>query len=360
MTAERRILIWLALIAAAILLINFLSPVLLPFVAGAAIAYFLDPIVSRLQAKGWSRTLATTVIAIAFFGLAAGTILALAPLIQRQVFDLAANLPKYLQSLWDVTEWLLFELKARLGPQEVERVREAVGSYAGDALLWVGQMFGKVWSGGLALLNLLSLIFITPLATFYLLRDWPRILSRLDVLLPRREASSIRAIFAEINRSLGGFMRGQAMVCLAMGVFYSVGLTLAGLQYGLILGIFIGFLVAVPILGAMIGAILSIGVALVQFTAWQDIAIIAAIFVAGQAIEGNLLQPKLVGDRVGLHPLWVVFALLAGGVVAGLVGVILAVPVAAATGVVVRHAIGRYMKSALYSGPSDPSGSTHS
>jgi len=194
----------------------------------------------------------------------------------------------------------------------------------------------------------LSLLFITPVVAFFLLRDWDRILARIDSWLPRRHAPVIRAQAAKVDETLSGFVRGQGTVCLLLGVFYAIALALVGLDFGLVIGVLIGLISFVPYAGAMIGAVLSIGLAAVQFGDWTHVLIIAGIFVFGQAVEGNVLTPKLVGDRVNLHPVWVIFALLAFGSLFGFVGVLLAVPIAAILGVLVRFALERYLASPLY------------
>jgi predicted PurR-regulated permease PerM len=204
---------------------------------------------------------------------------------------------------------------------------------------------------GLALVNLLSLLFLTPVVTFYLLRDWERVVNAIDSALPLDHADTIRRLAHESNAAIAGYLRGQALVCITLGSIYAIGLSLVGLQFGLVIGLIAGAISFIPFVGTFVGAVMALGMALVQFPPdWWGVAKVAAVFLFGQALEGNVLSPKLVGDRVGLHPVWIMFALLAGGSIFGFTGVLIAVPVAAVIGVIVRHLLHRYRESAIYRG----------
>jgi predicted PurR-regulated permease PerM len=230
----------------------------------------------------------------------------------------------------------------------VERLRSAAGNVAGNVVGWLGQILSGLWSGGLAVFNALSLVVIMPVVAFYLLRDWDRIVAHIDGLLPRDGADTIREQVREIDDRLSGFVRGQASVCLALGTWYAVGLTLVGLDFGLLVGIGAGLISFVPYLGTGLGLIVGLGLAVAQYDTWLPIGLVAAVFVSGQMLEGYVLTPRMVGERVGLHPVWVLFALMAGGALLGFTGVLLAVPAAAVIGVLVRFAISRYLQSPLY------------
>ena len=210
-------------------------------------------------------------------------------------------------------------------------------------------------SGGLAIVNVLALVFITPIVTFFLLRDWDEMVARIDKWLPRQWAPVIREQATLIDETLAGFVRGQSLVCLLLGTFYAIGLTIVGLEFGIVIGMLAGILSFIPYVGTIVGFVLSVGLAFAQYPDWLPIFIVVGIFLAGQAIEGNFLTPKLVGERVGLHPVWVIFALLAGGSLFGFVGVLLAVPVAAVIGVLARFALGRYLQSGYYNDGGPPS-----
>ncbi|HYR64844.1 MAG TPA: AI-2E family transporter, partial [Reyranella sp.] len=223
--------------------------------------------------------------------------------------------------------------------------------WAGQVLAVAGSVAGGLARRGVALINLLALVFLTPVVTFYLLRDWAKVIAALDGALPLDHADTIRKLARESNAAIAGYVRGQALVCIALGTIYAVGLSLVGLQFGLIIGLIAGAISFIPFVGTFVGAVMALGMALAQFPPdWISVAKVAAVFLFGQMMEGNVLSPKLVGDRVGLHPVWIMFALLAGGSLFGFVGILIAVPTAAVIGVVVRHLLGRYRESGIYRG----------
>jgi predicted PurR-regulated permease PerM len=350
-TIERQIRFWLIGLAVFALAVFFLRDILLPFVAGMAIAYLLDPACDRLERWGLSRTLATSVLTILFVVIAICAVLVLVPVVAGQLVNLIKNTPQYVESLRDSVATFITVIEARVEPAVVERLRDALSGSAARLVDWTTNMLGSVISGGVALANLLSLLFITPIVTFYLLRDWDRIVAKVDSWLPREHAPTIRRLMKEVDERLAGFLRGQGMVCLILGIFYAVALSVAQLQFGLVVGLIAGLASFIPFVGAILGLVLSVGLALVQFDDWTRVAIIVGIFFAGQALEGNFLTPRIVGERVGLHPVWIMFGLLAGGALFGFVGVLLAVPAAAAVGVGTRFALEQYMGSSIYTGP---------
>jgi predicted PurR-regulated permease PerM len=349
-TVVRQARFWLIGLAALLLAVYVLRGVLLPFVAGMAVAYLLDPVCDRLERWGLSRTWATALVTALFILLAVSAVLLLVPLLASQLASLLERLPDYIEALRGQVGRLLDALQARLDPAMLDKVRDAVQSSAGRIVGWATQAVGRVLSGGVALANMLSLVVITPVVAFYLLRDWDRLIAKIDSWLPREHAETIREQVREVDRTLAGFLRGQGTVCLLLGLFYAIGLTVVGLDFGLVVGLLAGLLSFIPFVGSTVGLLASVGLAVVQFGDWVMVAVVAAIFFAGQAIEGNLLTPKLVGGRVGLHPVWVIFGLLAGGALFGFVGVLLAVPTAAVIGVGARFALTRYMASPYYRG----------
>jgi predicted PurR-regulated permease PerM len=348
MSREARVAVWLVGLIVFAFLLFVLSSVLLPFVAGMAVAYFLDPVADRLEERGLSRTLATTLITVAFFVLALSVLVVLIPLLQSQVVGFVGKVPDLVEAVRERAGPLLERLQAQLASSDMDGLRSAAQSYAGQAIQWIGGVIKQILGGGVALLSLLSLLLITPLVTFYLLRDWDDIIDRVDDLLPRKAATTIRTQVAEIDRIIAGFVRGQATVCLILGAFYGIGLSLVGLEFGLIIGLVTGLISFIPYFGMLVGLAAGFGVAIAQFSDWAPIAMVAGVFLVGQVVEGNFLTPKLVGDRVGLHPGWVIFALLAGGALFGFTGVLLSVPAAAVIGVLVRFAAERYRQSDLY------------
>jgi len=341
---------WLIALAALALSLWALKPILLPFVAGLAIAYFLDPAVERLTRWRLPRWLGALIVLVAFALFAVLLILLLVPLLQSQIGALIEALPGYIASLKEqIMPWAESWI-ARLSPEDVAKLREAAGQYAGNAVGWAGDLLKKIISEGFALFDILTLIVITPVVAFYLLRDWRKLKEKTDSLLPRKNRDTIRGAFHEINRTLSGFIRGQALVCLCLGLIYSIGLSLVGLKYGAAIGIVAGALSFIPYVGSIFCGVTSLALAIVQFGDWLHILLVLLVFLIGQSLEGYVLTPKLVGDRVGLHPVWILFALFAGGSLLGFVGVLIAVPVAAVAGVLIRLAIRRYKASSLYHG----------
>jgi predicted PurR-regulated permease PerM len=348
MSYERRLLYWCLAGVVAVGLLYLLSPIMTPFVAGMGIAYMLDPAATRLVRMGVPRTAAAVIMTVVFFLGILAFLLLLVPLVEQQAVSFMQNLPKYVDALREQALSLAATLQGKLGAADVAKLQGQLGEAATKLAGWLVGALAVVFGGSLAFLNALALIAITPVVAFYFLSEWPAFLKRVDGWLPRRRAPAIRDMAREIDRRLAGFARGQALVCAILAIYYAVALSLVGLDFGVLIGLFIGVISFIPFIGVFFGGLLSIGLAALQFGTWSDVALVAAVFVAGQVVEGNFLTPKLVGDRIGLHPLWVVFALLAGGALFGIVGVLLAVPVAAAVGVVAERMLASYLASPLY------------
>ncbi|MFD2261346.1 AI-2E family transporter [Lacibacterium aquatile] len=346
---HQRQVIWAVLIACFLALIWLLSPILLPFVAGMAIAYVLDPSVDWLERQRVPRTLGAAIMIVVFFLTILLVLLLFVPLLQGQVTELIQRLPTMLTALRDRADSLLIDIQNEIGvaPEEMRSLRDQIGD-PGQALSYVAGLLGSVVAQGAAFVNIVSLVLITPVVAFYFLRDWDRLVDRIDMLLPRQHLEVAREQAREVDEILAGFVRGQALLCLSLGTFYAIGLTAVGLDFGLIIGMLAGILSFIPFVGAIVGGVASVGLALLQFDSFVSVAIVAGVFVVGQVLEGYVLQPWLVGDRVKLHPMWVIFALLAGGALFGFLGVLLAVPVMAIIGVAARFAISGYMSSSLY------------
>lgn len=348
MSGRTQAIFWVLLVAFFFLALWLLAEILLPFVAGLAIAYLFDPLVDRLRERRVPRGLAAFVVLVLFFLVVILVLLLLVPLLQAEIGDLVRRVPQLVALIQHIADHLMTLAEKYATPEDMQRARAAVGARVGDIFGWFVQLLQTVLTSSVALFNVLSLVFITPVVAFFLLRDWDRMVAEIDTWLPRQHAPVIRAQVAKVDETLSGFLRGQGTVCLLLGAFYALALALAGLDFGLAIGVFIGLISFIPYVGSMTGAVLSIGLAAVQFGDWSHILVVAGIFVVGQAVEGNFLTPKLVGDRVNLHPVWVIFALLAFGALFGFVGVLLAVPVAAVLGVLVRFALARYLASPLY------------
>ncbi len=327
------------------------SSILLPFVAAACIAYFLDPPTTRLTRLGAPRAIAAGAMVVTLLALMLLFALLLYPLLIAQVGLLISRAPSY---VGDIRAWageVVHTMQERLGSEYVdEKLRDLVAGQAGIMLGWVASALTRIVGSGFALFNVLSLVIVTPVVAFYLLRDWRRAVARLDSWLPRRYAGVLRAQAREVDRILSAWLRGQAICCVLLAIFYAVSLTLVGLDLGLIVGISAGLLSFIPYVGSIVGGITSIALALAQFR-WQGVAVVATVFVVGQVLEGYVIYPRFLGDRVELHAVWVIFALFAGGAAFGFLGVLLAVPVAAALGVLARFWLRRYLGSPLYLEP---------
>lgn len=335
-------------IAAAVFLflLWFMGHVLVPFLVGGAIAYFLDPVADRLERAGLSRVAATTAISLVALVASVLLVLAIIPTLVNQLTALVNAAPEIAQRL----QGFLLERFPELA-DKTSTIRTTLAELGTAIQARGGQLASGLVSSALGVVSAVVFLLVVPVVAFYLLLDWDHMVSRIDSLLPRDHAPVIRRLAAEIDAVLAGFVRGQVSVCLVLGLYYSVALMLAGLQFGLIVGAIAGTITFIPYVGALVGGALAIGLALFQFWGdWVSIGVVAAIFAAGQFIEGNILTPKLVGKSVGLHPVWLLLALSAFGSLFGFAGMLVAVPVAASIGVLTRFGVGQYQSSLLYRG----------
>ncbi|MFN3209941.1 MAG: AI-2E family transporter [Roseovarius sp.] len=337
---------WGIAIALFLVVMWFLGNVILPFVLGGAIAYFLDPVADRIERMGASRTLAVTIITLV--GVCIFVIMAL--LVIPTLVNQTANLIDIAPQLFNDLQNFLTARFPDLVNQD-STLRQSLASLGTTIQERGGQVVETVLASVGSLVNVAVLLVIVPVVAFYLLYDWDRMIAEIDRLLPREHAPVIRRLAREIDRTLASFIRGMGTVCLILGTYYAVALMLVGLQFGLVVGAVAGLITFIPYVGALIGGALAIGLALFQFWGdWLSIGLVAGIFVLGQVVEGNILTPKLVGDSVGLHPVWLIFALSVFGALFGFVGMLVAVPVAAAIGVLARFGVQQYLDSALYQG----------
>ncbi|MBO4519645.1 MAG: AI-2E family transporter [Alphaproteobacteria bacterium] len=353
MSNTQKLWIWGGAFIAFFIGVYILRAVLLPFVAGITIAYFLDPLTSFLQRKMHSRTAALCVVCAVLILVLLLCFFIIVPIVQKQLGIFLSNLPIYAGLLWGRIEPYVAELK-KVFPNQTDSLQQTISEHLSGGMKLLLGTVKKLLSGSMAFINLLSVLLITPVVAFYLLRDWNKFCGAIKGLLPREEARTIRKLLSEMNDIISGFVRGQATVCLCLGIFYAVGLTLSGLDLGLLIGLGIGVLSFIPYVGSTIGFITSVGLSIVQFDDWKHIVAVVVVFFLGQMLEGNVLTPKLVGEKVGLHPVWVMFALLTGASLFGFLGVLIAVPTAAIIGVLVRFGIQKYKESALYLGAARP------
>lgn len=347
----RQLTFWAVAFLVVVVVLWLLGDILLPFVAGMAIAYFLNPLTNRLERLGIGRTLASLAV-IALFVLAfVAVILLFVPVVGGQLSAFAENVPQYIQRL---QAWVANPSRAwlqRLLGDSMKSSDASIGELISQGTGWLTTFLKSLWSGGQALVSIFALVIVTPVVAFYLLNDWDRMVAKVDGWVPVQHRETVRQLAREMDGAIAGFLRGQTLVCLILGAFYAVGLTLLGLNFAILIGLVSGLITFIPYVGSMTGLVLSVGVALAQFwPEWMWILAVAAVFFAGQFVEGNILQPKLVGESAGLHPVWLMFALFAFGYLFGFVGLLLAVPLAAAVGVIARFALRRYLESPLYTG----------
>jgi len=337
------------------LVLQLFATILLPFVAAAGIAYFLDPLAGRLTRAGMPRGLAALLLVILLIAAVLLFLLLFYPLILAQLGLLITRLPEYAGMLRQAAMTVMARLQDRLGADFVNaRLRELVGSQAGNMVSFLATAASRLLGGGFAIFNALTLLVVTPVVSFYLLRDWPRVIAKLDTWLPRRYEGVIRAQAREVDRILSAWVRGQALCCLVLALYYTLALTLVGLDLGLLVGLAAGLLSFIPYVGSIVGLVTALGLALAQFPSWWGVAAVAVVFFVGQILEGYVIYPRFLGDRVELPAVWVIFALFAGGAAFGFLGVLLAVPVTATIGVLARFWLRRYLTSPLYLDPPGP------
>jgi predicted PurR-regulated permease PerM len=346
-----------AITAVIVYLIWLLAPVLMPFAVAAMLAYLGDPLADRLERLGMNRMWAATIVFVVIMVAVVGVLLLLIPLIARQIENLINNLPHY--GDWaQNTAWPWLQARLHLDPHMFDSdrllalIKSHVTSIGGIATV----VLGKVSRSGLGIVMWLTNLVLIPVVAFYLLRDWDRLVAKIDGMLPRSIQPTIAHLATESDKILGAFVRGQLLVMLALGVFYGAGLGLVGLSVGPLIGMVAGLLSFVPYLGFIIGFVAAIVAALVQYGDWTHVLLVCGVFVIGQLLEGYVLVPKLVGDKIGLHPVAVIFAVLAGGYLFGFLGVLLALPAASVIMVLLRYLLERYRMSELYNeaGPEDP------
>ncbi|MES2984195.1 MAG: AI-2E family transporter [Pseudomonadota bacterium] len=343
---------WLAILTAFILFLRAVEPILLPFVLGLFVAYLMDPLAHRLQRLGLSRSLSTAIITLTLFTLLTALIIWLAPILYDQVSKLLAKAPGMLHQMersarsW--AEPLLQNLNQLTGGSDTGTLPADTNEIVQNAVDASSGFVQRMVASGAALINVAALLLITPIVCFYLIRDWPSMIRKVDSMLPLAYAPTIREQLYQINRTLAAYLRGQITVMIFMSIFYIAGLVLVGLNFGLVLGLLAGCIIIVPYLGSVISVGLGLLIAYGQFDGSAGFWMVVAVYGAGQILESQILTPKIIGDRVGLHPLWMLFGMLAGAVLLGFVGVLLAVPLTAVIGVLVKFAVGRYLQSGLY------------
>lgn len=365
MRLEKQVAFWLGGLAALIALLWLLSGVLMPFAAGLVLAYLLDPVADRLERWGINRIVGTTLIIglslLAFIVV----IVAIVPVLASQLGGFIEKLPSYITRLQTLATEQGALLANKFGINILEKLglgqggspdaSKAIGDVIAKAGQWLGSIASGLLSGGQALIGVISLLVITPVVAFYMLVDWDRMVDTIDSWVPLRQRETVRELARQIDAAIAGFIRGQTMVCLFLGFWYGLGLWLIGLNFGFLIGIAAGLLSFIPYVGSLTALVLSAAVAIVQ--GWPSFWLLGGAVVVvgvGQFLEGNFLTPRWVGKSVGLHPVWLMFALIAFGSLFGFTGLIVAVPVAATIGVLTRFGLKQYLASPLYHGGNPP------
>ncbi|MBL4639367.1 MAG: AI-2E family transporter [Kordiimonadaceae bacterium] len=337
--------IWLASLFVVIVFVYLTRGILLPFIAGLAAAYFLDPAADMLEKRKVPRGAAAAIVIALFVALAVGVILAFWPILQSQIGSVSEKLPKILAGIRPWLNEILATLSDKFGVGIESDVEGMLATFSDELLAKAKDAAGGVLRSSLALFNILTLLLISPVVAFYLLRDWGLLVAKVNSWLPPENAGVIRTLSSQIDTVLAGFVRGQLLVSTTMGVMYGAGWSLVGLDFGIVLGVLAGVPSFIPFVGALLAAAVAVAIAIGQ---WgfdpYHVGMVAGVFVVVQTIESGFLTPRLVGERVGLHPVWVLFAVMAGGEIMGFLGVLIAVPAAAAIAVLVRFSIDQYLE----------------
>lgn len=340
---------WLAVAAALFLFVWLFNDVLLPFIVGIIIAYLLNPLMVRMGKHNIHRTPAALLILVLFGVLITAFAILVIPPLYRETMDLAETAPRYIDSLWDRLQPYIEIVERNVDEENLdENIRDAINDNISGALGASSALLGGILNGGLALVSFLTFLVVTPLVAFFMLIEWQNIMQWVYGLLPRHNYDATKKLCDRVDYKIAGFIRGQLLVALILGIVYAIALSVAGLRYGFLIGVVAGLLSIIPLFGSIVGLLVGVVVAWLQTGEFSYVALIAVIFMLGQFLEGNFISPKVIGDSVGLHPLWILFALLAGGSLLGIVGMLLAVPVTATVGVLSSAAITQYKNSRYY------------
>jgi len=344
MKVARPSVIWIGTLTAIVLTVVLLREILLPFVAGIALAYLLAPVVDRIERIGVNRTVATLGIVGVFVIGVGGVAVLIIPLLGTELVAFIEEVPSYIGRLQAFANnpsrpWL--RKLVGEGLNEAELSAGQIASFAAD---WIPTFLRSLWSDSQAVISILSLMVVTPIVTIYLLIDWKNLIATIDRSIPAAERGHILALAGELDDTISGFLRGQGTICLILAIYYALALWLIGLNHGILIGIAAGLISFIPYLGSFAGLGVSLCVVILQFwPSWTLIPVVAGIFLAGQAIADYVLAPYLIASRVHLNPVWVMFAIAAFGYLFGFVGLLIAVPLAAAIGVVIRFTLREHM-----------------
>lgn len=345
---NNKIIFWSILGLVLILFVNLVSNILLPFIVAVIFAFLLDPLADKLEKRKLSRNNATLIILFSFFLILAIVLTLVIPVIYGQITNLLAKFPEYVKLTNERVIPYLSEMLNKIAPDAVSTAKESVNDISKVAFSFLQKLLKNIWNSGLAIVNILSLLFVTPIVTYYILRDWDKMIEKIKNYLPVQSRETILEQVKQVDITLSAYLRGQINVCLILGFFYAIALSFAKLEFGFTIGILTGILSFIPYVGMMFGFTIGMILAFLQFDSIFSISIVAAIFLIGQFIEGNFITPKLVGDKVGLHPVWIIFSLMAGGTIFGFIGILIAIPVASVLGVLIKFVLQKYVSSSFY------------
>lgn len=348
MNFQRPSIVWIATAVVAAGTIFLLREILTPFLVGIALAYLLDPLVTRLERLGLGRGVAALGIISLFYGAIIALIVVLTPIIGEEIALFVEKVPGYLTQLQALATDPGRPWMRKIINEGLNEVRQSTGELTTLGAHLRASLLRRLWSDGGALASIFSLLVVAPIVTFYLLIDWDQIIGALDRMIPAAQQETVRTLAREINETIGVFLRGQGLICLILALYYAVALSLIGLNHAFLIGIVSGLISFIPYLGVLTGLVLSISVALLQFwPSWNSIPFILGIFIIGQLVDDNLLTPRLVGARVKLDPLSVMFAIAAFGYLFGFIGLLIAVPLAATIGVIARFVLAQGKEGAF-------------
>lgn len=350
MKASQQAIFWALALGGLIGIIWLFKSILFPFVLGGAIAYLLNPVVNKLVRKGMSRRWVVLTILGLFITLLTVLLAIILPILAKEAIGFVKDAPDYAHRIWTLLEPQIIWVQEKIGQQiTFDEIQEAAKENIGKALQVSKGVLGGITSGGLAIVDFFTTLLITPVVSYFLLKEWPRVTTFVKDLLPKAHAATILDLGSQIDRKISGFLRGQITVCFLLGMAYAIALSIAGLNYGFLIGLGTGLLSIIPFVGSALGLVTSMGVAYLQSQGDPVfMGIVLGIFLIGQFVEGNFITPKIMGESVGLHPLWIIFALMAGGSLLGLLGMFLSIPVAASVGVIAVFLIERYKSSIYY------------
>ena len=360
MRIERQVLFWIAALVTVLLFLYLFSGILLPFVAALILGYLLDPVADRLERAGLGRLGAALTILAAFSVFFVLMLILFVPLLVHQLAAFIEGFPALVTKLQTLAAEQGGALGERLAGGVFQRlgidthltsgdIKDSLGNLVGQSAKYLLTFLQSLWSGGQALVSVFSLLVVTPVVAFYILLDWDKMVAAIDSCIPLQSRDTVHALSKEVDIAIAGFLRGQSLVCLFLGLWYGLGLTFVGLNFGFLIGITAGFLSFIPYVGSLTALVLSAIISIVQgWPSWWLFVSSMVVIGTGQFLEGNVLTPRLVGASVGLHPVWLMFALFAFGYLFGFTGLILAVPVSAAIGVLVRFGLRRYRESNFY------------